>query len=124
MKILIADDDPVSRTVLAKIISSQEEHQTTVAEDGRAAWALLDDPSRSFDVVFLDISMPKMDGFELLKRIKASPLLKSTEVVLCTGSNDRASVVKAVGMGAKHYIVKPCNQEVVLAKLKQLQPAA
>src|SRR5205809_568233 len=101
MKILIADDDPVSRTVLAKIIASQEDHQTTVAEDGREAWALLDDAARSFDVVFLDLSMPKLDGFELLKRIGKSPLLKNTEVVLCTGANDRASVVKAVQLGAK-----------------------
>lgn len=123
MKILIADDDPVSRTVLAKIIATEPDHQITVAEDGRAAWALLDDPARSFDVVFLDLSMPKMDGFECLKRIKRSPLLKSTEVVMCTGSNDRASVVRAVELGAKHYIVKPCVPEVVLAKLKQFQPA-
>ena len=121
MKILIADDDPVSRAVLAKIIALQPDHQITVAEDGRATWALLDDAARSFDVVFLDLSMPKVDGFELLKRIRESPLLKSTEVILCTGANDRASVVKAVGMGVKHYLVKPCTAEVVLAKLRQFQ---
>jgi CheY-like chemotaxis protein len=123
MKILIADDDPVSRAVLAKIIATQEEHQTTMAEDGHAAWALLDDPARSFDVAFIDLSMPKVDGFELLRRIRNSPLLKSIEVVLCTGSNDRATVVKAVGLGARHYLVKPCAAEAVLAKLRQFQPA-
>lgn len=54
MKILIAEDDPVSRAVLAKIIGADPHHQTTAAEDGEAAWALLDDPGRCFDVAFLD----------------------------------------------------------------------
>ncbi len=123
MRILIADDDPVSRTVLEKILTAQPEHTVTVADDGVAAWELLDDPGRSFDVAFLDLSMPKMDGFALLRRIREAPLLKSLEVVLCTASNDRATVVKAVQSGAKHYLVKPCTEAVVLAKLRQLQPA-
>jgi two-component system, chemotaxis family, chemotaxis protein CheY len=122
MKILIADDDPVSRTVLAKIVATQPDHQVTLAEDGHEAWALLDDPGRSFDVAFLDLSMPKIDGFELLRRIRNSPFLKSTEIIVCTGSNDRASVVKAVELGARHYLVKPCAAEAVLGKLRMLQP--
>jgi CheY-like chemotaxis protein len=124
MRILIADDDPVSRTVLAKIISAHPEHTTTTVEDGAAAWGLLDDPGRSFDVLFLDLSMPKMDGFELLKRIRDNRLLlKSLEVVLCTAANDRESVIKAATLGARHYIVKPCTEAVVMAKLRQFQPA-
>jgi two-component system, chemotaxis family, chemotaxis protein CheY len=122
MKILIADDDPVSRAVLAKIIATQPDHQVTLAEDGREAWTLLDDPGRSFDVAFLDLSMPKIDGFELLRRIRSSPLLKSTEIVVCSGSNDRASVVKAAELGARHYLVKPCVAAAVLGKLQMLQP--
>lgn len=122
MRILIADDDPVSRAVLAKILSLHEEHSTTVVEDGAAAWSMLDDPGRSFDVLFLDLNMPKMDGFELLKKIRDNRLLlKSLEVVLCTSSNDRASVIKAATLGARHYLVKPCTEAVVMAKLRQFQ---
>jgi two-component system chemotaxis response regulator CheY len=124
MKILVAEDDPVARRVLTQILASDREHQTTVAEHGVAAWELLDDPARSFDVVFLDLGLPKIDGFELLRRIKESPLLKSLEVILCTASNDRATVVRAAQHGARHYIIKPCNAEVVRAKLRQLQPAS
>jgi CheY-like chemotaxis protein len=123
MRILIADDDPVSRTVLAKILQAHPEHVTTVADDGAAAWALLDDPARSFDVLFLDLSMPRLDGFELLKKIRGNPFLKSLEIVVCTGSADRATVIKAAQLGARHYLVKPCTEPVVLAKLRQLQPA-
>jgi two-component system chemotaxis response regulator CheY len=124
MNILVAEDDPVSRAVLAKILSTKPEHRITLVEDGAAAWSLLDDPSRSFDVLFLDLTMPKVDGFELLKRIQQSDLLKSLDVVLCTAANDRATVTKAVAMGARHYLVKPCTEALVLAKLQQLNPAS
>jgi CheY-like chemotaxis protein len=123
MKILIVDDDPVSREVLRKIIVARTTHQVTVAENGTIGWALLDDPSRYFDVAFLDLTMPAPDGFELLQRIRRSPLLSSVEVVLCTGSNDRATIARAIQLGARHYIVKPCNEAVVLAKLLQIHPA-
>ena len=123
MKILIVDDDPVSREILRKIIVARTTHQVTVAENGTTGWALLDDPSRYFDVAFLDLTMPPPDGFELLQRIRRSPLLSAVEVVLCTGSNDRATIAKAIQLGARHYIVKPCGEAVVLAKLQQIRPA-
>ena len=123
MKILIADDDPVSRGVLHKILTLRQEHHVTVAEDGAKAWNFLDDPSRYFDVAFLDLSMPHLGGFELLQRIRTSPLLADIEVVLCTGSNDRATIAKAIQLGARHYIVKPCTEAVVTAKLKQIRPS-
>jgi two-component system chemotaxis response regulator CheY len=122
MKILIVDDDKISREVLRKFIAAQPEHQVTLAADGEEGWALLDDPSRYFDVVFLDLTMPSMDGFELLKRIRQSPVHGSLEVVLCTGANDRATIAKAIQAGVRHYLVKPCTEAVVLAKLNQIRP--
>jgi CheY-like chemotaxis protein len=123
MKILVVDDDPVSREILRKIVSSTGEHQVTVAEDGATAWAYLDDPGRYFDVAFLDLSMPHPDGFELVQRIRQSPIHASTAIILCTGSNDRATITKAIQLGVRHYIVKPCTEAIVQAKLQQIQPA-
>ena len=120
MKILVAEDDPVSRAVLAKILHNQPEHRVTQAEDGAAAWALLDDPGRSFDVAFVDLEMPKLDGFELLRRIHEAPLLKSLAIILCTAANDRATVIKAAQFGVRHYLVKPCTEAAVFAKLQLL----
>ena len=122
MKILIVDDDQVSREILRKIVSLTGEHQITVAEDGATAWALLDDPGRYFDVAFLDLTMPKPDGFDLLQRIRSQPSLASIEVVLCTGSNDRATIARAIQLGARHYVVKPCTEAVITAKLRQIRP--
>jgi len=124
MKILIVDDEPVSREVLRKILQSQPEHQTTVAAGGSEAWALLDDTSRYFDVVFLDITMPPPDGLEVLRRIRQSPLLKSVRVILCTAASDRATVVSAIKLGANNYLVKPCTEASVLKKLQEMKPSS
>ncbi len=124
MKILIADDDATSRAILRKICVSQPEHQVTEAEDGAAAWALLDDPNRYFDIVFLDLDMPQVDGFEIVKRLRASPLHARVQIILCTASNDRPTLVKAIQSGVKHFIAKPCNEATVLAKLAQVAPPA
>ncbi len=122
MRILIADDDPTSLKLLTKILATMPEHTVTAVPDGAAAWQLLDDPGRSFDVVFLDLNMPHLDGFALLSRIRESAILKSLEVVLVTSAADRATVLKAAQLGARHFLVKPCSVAAVAAKLKQFQP--
>ena len=121
MKILIVEDDPVASTLLAKIVGNGG-HQTTVAADGEEAWELLNDLGHSFDVVMLDLSLPKLDGFELMRRIKSTSFLRAIEVVFCTAANDRATVLKIVQLGGRHYFVKPVNAEKVLATLQKLQP--
>eukprot|EP01041_Mallomonas_annulata_P041258 gene41258-biopygen32845 len=82
-------------------------HQVTEAPDGGVAWELLDHPSRYFDVVFLDVSMPQTNGLQLLKRIRDSQHLFSTRVVMCTATSDRATVSNAIQLGTRHFIVKP-----------------
>jgi two-component system chemotaxis response regulator CheY len=124
MKILIADDDKVCRTILSGILAKLPEHQTTVVEDGKEAWAMLDDVGRYFDVAFLDIDMPGFDGLQLLKRIRETPLLRSVEVVISTASSDRATIGRAIACGARHYIVKPFNESTIAAKLQQIAAAA
>ncbi len=118
MRILIADDELTSRTLLGAIVAKWPEHQVTMVEDGASAWAMLNDTGRSFDVAFLDIQMPGMSGLELLERIKQSPFYRSVEVILCTAVKDRATITKAIQLGAKHYLVKPCTEAAVAEKLK------
>ena len=121
MHILIAEDDAPSRQILASICKKADEnHQVTVAENGQEAWGLLDDPKRWFDVVFLDVQMPEWGGLEVLRHLRKSPVYRSVEVVMCTASNDRATITEAIGLGVRHYIVKPCTEAVVTEKLKQI----
>jgi two-component system, chemotaxis family, chemotaxis protein CheY len=122
MHILIAEDDAPSRQILASICKKADEtHHIALAEDGQAAWALLDDPKRWFDVVFLDVHMPAWGGLDLLRRLRKTPVYQSVEVVMCTASNDRATITEAMSLGVRHYIVKPCTEAVVTAKLKLIE---
>src|ERR1051325_4048877 len=124
MKILVVDDDPVSRRVLRQILASTEP-DCVIAEAacGEEACALLERANHGFDVLFLDISMPDYDGLELLARFRRSAALKTLPVVLCTSSNDRATVIKAAAAGARHYIVKPPAAAIVAEKLKLIRTA-
>jgi len=70
MNILIADDEALHRELLAGILAQWPEHTVTLAEDGLAAWRLLTDPKRLFDLVFLDVKMPRLGGLELLQRLR------------------------------------------------------
>lgn len=124
MKILLVDDDDSVRSTLRAIITKDTDHQITEAASGAEAWALLDNPSRYFDVAFLDVSMPDMDGLELLAKIRASPMLQSLRVIMCTGNTDRATVARVIQLGTKHYIVKPPDPAIVHAKLKQIESDA
>jgi CheY-like chemotaxis protein len=121
MNILIVDDDPVSRRLLREIVATAPGHHLSEAASGKEAWELLDNPSRFFDLVFLDLAMPGLDGFEILGRIHDSQILRSTRVVMCTAASDRETVAKVIRLGARHYLVKPATQAVVHAKLKQLE---
>lgn len=121
MKILIVDDDPVSLRLLRQILSTEEGHQITEAVDGAEAWALLDNPSLFFDVAFIDISMPKVDGVELLTYIRESQILGSMRVVMCTSTSNKETVAKVIQLGARHFIVKPANAPLVMGKLAQIK---
>jgi len=121
MKILIVDDDAVSRRILREIISTEPGHQTTEAADGSEAWALIDNPARYFNVIFLDVSMPNSSGLELLDRLRESPLRQNFHIVMCAATSDRETVQQAIKLGARHFIVKPATEPLVRKKLREIQ---
>jgi DNA-binding response OmpR family regulator len=122
MHILVVEDEPVARAMLVKLLTARPESRVSTADTGDAAWTLLDDPCRYFDLVFLDISLPGVDGLELLRRIRNSALHTRTQVVICTAASDRETVAKAITLGARHYLVKPPTEPAVMAKLDLLAP--
>lgn len=124
MKILIVDDDPVSRRVLKQILSADPGSELVEASTGAEAWTLLTTATPRFDATFLDLSMPEMDGLEVLRRIRADPALSDLPVILCTSSHDRPTVLKAAVAGARHYIVKPASAPLVFVKLQQAMAGA
>lgn len=116
--VLIVDDNGTMRALLRGILRSDEADDYSVvgeASDGDSAMemALRLKP----DIIFLDIVMPKSNGLEVLKQIRAQ--LPQTVVLMVTSSHDSATVRAAVDGGASGYIVKPFNSSTILNMVRQ-----
>jgi two-component system, chemotaxis family, chemotaxis protein CheY len=119
MKILIVEDDSISRTLLRHIVASQPDHEVIEASSGMAAWDLLrEEPSP--DLCLLDIHMPGMNGLELLKRIRGDERLKTLKVIFCTSVNERATVAQAIALSVNYYILKPYVKHLILEQIKKV----
>lgn len=104
MRILVADDDPTTATILSAAVRNLG-HDPMVAHDGEEAWRryLEDDPR----VVLTDRSMPGIDGLELCRRIRASDRPGYPYLILITAMGGREQVIEGMEAGADDYLVKP-----------------
>jgi len=114
MKVLIVDDDPASRELMGDIISL-EGHDLRSAADGYQALSLFKEFKPH--LVFSDIQMPKMDGLELLKRIRN--MNPETLVVMVTGYGSEEYALKALRLRANNYLKKPVRSEDILGLLEK-----
>ncbi|WP_219117521.1 response regulator [Janthinobacterium sp. UMAB-56] len=114
MKVLVVDDDVVSRMVLMHLIDSCGVHDIVEAEDGAAAWEQLEGGLRP-SLCFCDLRMPRLSGMELLQKIRSDSALDAMPLVLVlvSSANDTDTVRDAVQAGAAGYIVKPFQPEQV-----------
>lgn len=123
MKVLVVDDDVVSRMVLMHLIDSCGVHDIVEAEDGAAAWEQLEGGLRPA-LCFCDLRMPRLSGMELLQKVRADSGLDAMPLVLVSSANDQDTVRDAVRAGAAGYIVKPFQQEQVRQHLNACLAAA
>ncbi|MCE5303304.1 MAG: sigma-54 dependent transcriptional regulator [Planctomycetaceae bacterium] len=118
MKILVVDDEKIKRITLADDLAAQG-HEVVAAADGQEALERL--TAGRFDVVVTDLKMPKLDGLELLKRIKQGPEASSIEVILMTAYGSIPVAVEAVKLGAFDFLTKPFRNEDVLPLLARIE---
>lgn len=116
MKVMVVDDDVVSRMVLMHLIDSCGKFDILEAEDGADAWRQLEEGLRPA-ICFCDLRMPRLSGMELLQRVKAHPELDGMPFVLVTSATDKDTVLEATNSGAAGYIVKPFQAEQVRVHL-------
>lgn len=118
-KILVVDDETGVRDMLADALRMQG-YSTDIAADGHAA--LREIHEGHFDLVISDVNMPKLNGFELLERMRATGI--ETPVILLTARGDRTDVAVGFRAGADDYVTKPFGLEELLlrvaARLKHL----
>jgi DNA-binding response OmpR family regulator len=115
MKVLIAEDDAVSRLLLESILRDWGYDVVTTA-DGNQAWAELT-RSNAPRLTILDWQMPGLDGLELCRRIRADHATESTYVLLLTGKSGTDNVVNGLRSGANDYITKPFDLDELSARL-------
>lgn len=112
--ILVVDDNRINRLTLAKSLE-QEDHTVWLAENGQQALDLL--KAQAFDLVLLDIIMPEMDGYDVLRKVKADPDLRDIPVIVISALDELDSVVRCLEMGAEDYLPKPFNPVLLRARL-------
>lgn len=113
-RLLIVDDDPAHLTFSQAVF--EQEYITRTAVDGDSALALL--AVESFDLVLLDITMPLMNGFEVLQAIRARATAAELPVILVSGRSGDADIVRGLQMGANDYLSKPFAVEIALARVR------
>src|SRR5512142_908984 len=112
---LIVDDDPSVRRMLKTILMIRN-FKIVEAGDGLEALGKLN--AEPFDIVFSDVSMPNMNGFELLSRIKRSPRTAAIPVIMLTSENQPEDLAKGKKLGCNTYLIKPFNSEKLNLALK------
>jgi adenylate cyclase len=113
--ILIVDDDENNRYTLSRRLRRENFGDLVEAADGRAALDLL--RARSFDLVLLDIMMPEIDGYEVLRHIKSDMNLRDIPVIMISALDALDSVVRCIELGAEDYLPKPFNPTLLRARV-------
>ena len=116
-KIVLAEDEPqIARLVEFKL--KKEGYQVTWKENGEEALEAI--KAEEPDLVILDVMMPVMDGYEVLRRLKEDENLKSIPVIMLTARAQERDVVKGIDLGAEDYITKPFHPAELLARVKRI----
>ena len=116
-RILIVDDDP-NIVVSLEYLMKREGHTVAVAVDGEAALAAVAECAP--DLILLDIMMPKKDGFEVCREIRANPAWQAIKVVMLTARGRDADRSKGLALGADAYMTKPFSTKELVAQVKHL----
>jgi two-component system sensor histidine kinase/response regulator len=112
--LLVVDDDASNREVLSRRLKRQGHDVHTVSNGLDALQQMRELP---FDLVLLDIMMPDMDGYEVLRQIKSDDRLRHIPVIMISALNEVESVVRCIEAGAEDYLAKPFNPTLLKARI-------
>ena len=115
-RILVVDDDPVNQQVLSNHLEF-DNYQISRAFNGEEALKLMAGEAK-FDVILLDIMMPKMSGYEVCQRIREEHLPSELPIIMITAKDQVTDLVEGFASGANDYIAKPFSKNELLARIK------
>jgi len=120
LRILLAEDNPGDVRLFTEALNSRNiKFDLSLAEDGQKALAMIqrvaaEDPANSPDIIVLDVNLPKHNGDEVLRQLRAEPRLRGIPVVMLTSSESPADQARAVELGADLYIRKPSDLQELM----------
>lgn len=117
--VLVVDDNRLNRIILCNILRS-DGYSTLEAENGQDALEALQNKANAVSLVLLDIKMPVMDGYGLLKRMSETGLITSIPVIITTGDDEQDAEIRCLDLGASDFIKKPYNAELVRHRVRSL----
>lgn len=112
--ILVVDDNPANREMLGRRLE-REGHRVQLAGSGREALEFL--RARHVDLVLLDVMMPEVDGYEVLRQLKADDALRDIPVLMISAVDEIESVVRCIELGAEDYLPKPFDPVLLRARI-------
>ena len=116
-RILIADDSPASLDILRTRLVSQGYEVVTATDGQEAVDATL---AHLPDLILLDVMMPKRDGFEVCRLLRADPALPFIPIILVTAKDDSRDIVAGLDSGADEYLTKPVNHAALTARVRSI----
>ena len=115
--VLIVEDEFVNREILSNIL--EEQYNILIAEDGEQGLKLLNENKKLLSAILLDLNLPKVNGFEILKHIQKDENLREIPVIILT--SEKSQEAECLDIGACDFISKPYpNAKVVLARIKRI----
>ncbi len=118
-RVFVVEDDPVARQLLRLILAREPRYEMIQASDGLTAWEMLQQ-GLTPDICILDINLPRMDGLQLLERMRAHARFQQTPVLICTAVKNRETVIRAAPLRVSYYLLKPFSPQMVLAELAKV----
>jgi diguanylate cyclase (GGDEF)-like protein len=115
--VLIVDDDRVNRTILAELL--RDECRVLLARDGVSALRKASEET-DLDLILLDVSMPGMDGYEVLRRLRAEKQTSNTAVIFITALTDEEDEERGLSLGVLDYVFKPIRPVIVHARIRNV----
>ena len=108
-KILVTEDNLMNREILKDILC--DDYEVLEAENGQEALAILNEQYQDISVMLLDLHMPVMDGFALLKILHTDPLLSTVPVIVMTADENADTEERCMDLGAVEFLEKPYNRD-------------